>query len=289
MTIRSILQPHLRSPLFLPLAGKWGGEEGSEWPDETNTGPSGALLAVPGDVSSGTGWSHEGTYVQVNGNGALLENLDIDVSVVVQADNVTIRNCRITIGAADLAGVYCTDGASNVTCEDLEVVGPGGTDGIGKTGITLSADGLGSGFLVQRCDISGVENGISISAGGAEIYDNYIHDLIPYDIGGDPHIDGIQMFTDATNPCTIQGNNIIANLDGNSCITGADENTIINSNRLIGGGYTVYFRYDTTCQLTNNRFGAHTFDHWVDAGGGTGTPTVTGNVDDDTDEPITFP
>ena len=68
----------------------------------TNTGvPAGTTLkTVPGQVSSGPGWSYSaaGNDVAVTGNGAVLSGLYIPYLVHIQATNVTIKNVQVVVG-----------------------------------------------------------------------------------------------------------------------------------------------------------------------------------------------
>lgn len=263
----------------------------SQWPDENSTGSSGSLTAVPGTATSGTGWSWDGdnNVVVTTSSSVTIENLDITSGgIVVLHSNVTLRNCEITLHSTSISGVFIEQDVSNTTVEDCTIIGPGGTGGIGKTG-TNCGYGTNAGATIQRCNISGVENGISVSGENHEILDNYIHDLIPYDIGGDPHIDGIQCFTDDTDNCLIQGNNIISHDEANSALTSGDGNMVINNNRFIGGGYTIYLRLDGTNTFTNNRIDGGAINYYTDSGGGTGTITWSGNVDDSSGATIPAP
>jgi hypothetical protein len=84
------------------------------YPDATNTGvPAGTSLTPSGSRTVST-------------NGAVLNGLDITGTVTVAADNVTIKNSRITAtrGGSGTYAVILNNGADNFTIEHTEVLGP---------------------------------------------------------------------------------------------------------------------------------------------------------------------
>ena len=72
------------------------------YPGATSTGvPSGTTLkSVPGQVSSGPGWSYNaaGKYVIVTVKGTVLSGLYIPYNLVIDAPNVTVKNVQIVTG-----------------------------------------------------------------------------------------------------------------------------------------------------------------------------------------------
>src|ERR1700691_2571120 len=98
------------------------------YPDATNTGvPSGTTLkTVPGQVSSGPGWSYNtGGWVNVTGNGASLTGLKIPYNVNITGNNVTLNDDQITTGGPNSFGVSLRHTAG-VTVENTTITG---TDG----------------------------------------------------------------------------------------------------------------------------------------------------------------
>ena len=82
------------------------------YPDATNTGPSGSL------TPSGS--------INVTTNGRVLENLDITGNVRINADNVTIKNSRITgTEVGETAFIVQINGGDNVKILDTEIRGKG--------------------------------------------------------------------------------------------------------------------------------------------------------------------
>lgn len=271
--------------VFSPVAEGGGGD----WPDETTTGTTGSLIAIPGTETSGTGWSWDGVdlFLNVNGDGATLTGYDVAGPVVIQGDNVTFTNCRVT--STEAMGIQVLN-ASGVTIEDCEIVGSGDVESLGQNGIWIDTS---PNTTVRRCNIHGSENGIMLAGLSALIEDNYIHDLISEDLeGADPHTDGIQIFGgNIADGSIIQGNNVIVPTTWatSAIIIGSIANLQVDNNRF-RGGFAVFRAYlDDTCSYTNNRIGDLSPEPGallVTDNGGTGNPTWTGNVNDDTDEPI---
>ena len=73
---------------------------------------------MPGDVTSGPGWSWRNGAVFAT-SGALLDGLDIAGMVDVNGTNVTVRNSRIT--TRSFANLLVREGSANVTVTDTEI------------------------------------------------------------------------------------------------------------------------------------------------------------------------
>ena len=117
--------------------------------------------------------------------GAVIENIIIDGTLTIAADNVTIRNCIIR--NFDNWGIL-SDNADNTRVEYCDIDGTGSTrtSGLGIGGGTNSA--------IIGCDIHGMVIGIQLF-GRAEVKDNYIHDLADTSSNPDArHFDGITLF-----------------------------------------------------------------------------------------------
>jgi hypothetical protein len=227
----------------------------SEWPYAATTGVSGAVsLTNSGNVTSSS-------------NGQIIEGLNVNGSIFINHSSVSVRNCR----AEQIFINYDSrvPGPTNITIEYCHVVG-----GSWNSGIVIHADSV----TIRRCDVSGVENGIWLDASGCLIADNYLHNLTG---SPDAHIDGLQIPAEASRVSNnmIRHNNFDLNTTNtNSCITMKDATNIdIDSNRLNGGTYSIYFEGNTTgCDVTNNLFAAHQFGFY----GGTAAKqqTYRGNI-----------
>jgi hypothetical protein len=153
------------------------------YPTSLTTGvPEGVTLTSSGDVV-------------VTKAGAVVEGLDIRGTVIIQADNVTIKNCNIKF-SGDF-GVYVDAGGASVINCDIDGQG---TAKPGSMGIA------GSGTFINN-DIRGVENGIAVWWGGTTVRGNYIHDL--KGPGSDPHYDGIQIMGGNIDGVLVEGNTIL--------------------------------------------------------------------------------
>lgn len=189
-----------------------------EWPDATNTGvPADVTLRPSGDVV-------------ISRRGAVISGLDIRGAVDINASHVTLKNSRIRAARFDV--VRIKPGLQGVVIQDCEIDGIG-TGNAGSNGIR----GAGT-FL--RNNIYHVENGITLS-GSATIEGNYIHDLLA---SGDPHYDGIQIDGGVSN-VTIRRNTVVNTHAQTSAVMidnyfGPISNIVVDDNRLIGGGYSVY-------------------------------------------------
>ena len=118
--------------------------------------------------------------------GAVIENVIIDGTLTIAADNVTIKNCIIQ--NFDNWGIL-SDDAINTRVEYCDI------DGSGSTKTTGLGIGGGTNSAIIGCDIRGMVIGIN-SFGAMEIKDNYIHDLAETSSNPDDrHFDGIRAMT----------------------------------------------------------------------------------------------
>lgn len=202
---------------------------GSTWPNASNTGvPSGTTLTtVTGDLNLTT-------------DGEIFENKLVNGTISVNADNVTIRNCKIVVDGAYGVGSF----GANLLVHDCEI---DGGNVVGQTGISAEN------YTLQRCNIHGCDNSTWAQL-NVLIEDNFIHHEVPYDPVLDPHTDGVQMPNDSTD-VTVNHNTIFGDFRypdianggpaddgfGNSAITtGSNMSDItITNNMLGGGGYTL--------------------------------------------------
>ena len=215
--------------------------------------PGTKLRAVPGDVTSGPGWSWSSRYTTVFAtDGADLNGLDIAGMVDVEGSDITIRNTRIT--EHSFANVLVRSGSSKVTVRDTEVVGSG--TGCGA-GIQVQ-DGIA--ITVQRVNVHRCSTGIQQDRGS--ITDSYIWDLIVVPDGS--HVNGITSNAGSGGSgLTIRHNTIFNPLDQTDAVSlfqdfGVQQDVTIDNNLLAGGGYTIYGGEGSegatrNIRITNNR------------------------------------
>jgi hypothetical protein len=242
-----------------------GGEgfDGKTFPDASNTGvPAGVTLSPSaGDIS-------------LNTAGAVIDGAELTGSVTISADNVTIRNSKITSKA--YTAVKIADGVSGAIVEDCEIRGNGAeTEGIRGHG------------AFKRNNIYATTVGIVVSADSL-VQDNYIHDLAGL---SSSTYNGITADGGYSN-LVIRHNTVINDKKMNAAVMldtyyGPITGALVEDNRLSGGGYTIYVvgsNYPLSGAIVrNNRLVKGVWDY-KDVQGN--TPVWTGNVDDITGAPI---
>lgn len=224
------------------------------WPDATNTGTTGPLTVVQGDVTLST-------------PGMVYEGKDVRGCIYVTAPNVTIRNVKV---ACAQFWVIRYDGqfAGRLLIEDTTVVCTGAR---GNSGGRSIGD---RGYTARRVDTSGCADGWHADQ-DVTIEDSWCHDLPSELTGGVDnglHVDCIQGVQ--TSNVTIRHNTLIApfystSAIGGCCMPGVSvrSNWQVVDNLLDGGGYTIYCLRDGTeigSAVTGNRFGP---GGWIGASG----------------------
>jgi parallel beta-helix repeat protein len=191
--------------------------------------------------------------------GTVIEGVDIRGSVIIDAKNVTLRNCKVT--AQSYAVVLINPGITGAVVQNCEI----SNQGSGGTGI--AGQGLFVGNNIHDCT-----DGIDVRGSNTTIEGNYIHDM---NGPSDSHYDGIQADGGFSN-LKILRNTVINQKDQTSAIMlsnywGPVRNVMIDGNLLIGGGYTVYINEIGRGQakggplvnvtFTNNRLGPGVWGH----------------------------
>jgi hypothetical protein len=183
------------------------------FPDASTTG-----------VRAGVTLSAQEDGFTVTTNNAVISGRDIAGTLRIEANNVTVRDCRI----AEIS-FYC-------------VIIPAEYSGavIEYCDITTALNGIAGSGTFRYNDISHVENGINVW-GPSLIEHNYIHDLDR--ASDDPHYDGIEL--DGGGAATIRHNTVINSNTQTAALMlnnelGSVSGTIVDNNYLAGGGYTIY-------------------------------------------------
>jgi hypothetical protein len=230
------------APAAAPVPGGCAAAPGAcGFPAAADTGvPAGTtLLAVPGQVSSGQGWSYSAAdrEVEVTGGKAVLSGLLIPFTVNITASHVTLKDVAIVSAASFGVSLRHTAG---VTIEDSTISGLNATTGrVGSAIDDIYGDSTGT--VIADNNISAFKTAVQISAG--LITGNDIHD--PGFLTGD-HTNGI--FVNGTNqPLMIYYNTILINLGQTDAVNldsaaiGAPvANKSIEYNLVAGGSYTLY-------------------------------------------------
>lgn len=242
-------------------AGSDARETTSGWPDATNSGVRDqAALERSGSVT-------------VTTDGAVIENLDINGRIIVKADNVTIRNVRVTGNASHLIRNHGRD----LLVEDTTLIGQRPC----AAGIAFTN------YTARRVDISGCADGLKANS-DVVIEDSYIHELRKW---SGTHNDGIQG-TGGSN-IVIRNNRIEGPLRASVSAIKFDslnrhlDNVTIEENLIAGGGFSIYLEAGegmdppTNARIINNVFveGSMTWN-WIRVDHDR-SQLVSGNVWDD--------
>lgn len=233
-------------------------------PGPDNTGvPAGVVLTPSGSIT-------------VEEDGAVVEGLDIEGSITVLADDVTIRNVRIRSG--DYYPIrYFDNDNTGLVVEDSEIEG--------TSGDVTSAIAFRN-YTARRLNIHGSADGLKADA-NVLIEDCWIHDLSN---GDGEHNDAVQ--STGGKGVTIRHSDL-SGASNAAVQTGdegaATEDLTIECSWLSGGGWTLNIRgsgasVPVNTRIIDNRFGRdHGYGPWTldDP-----NPTISGNVYDDNDEPI---
>lgn len=231
------------------------------YPDETNTGvPAGVALT-----------NYSGT-MHITTNGAVVQNYNIAGAIVVDASNVTIRNCRITSGDYYPVRWY-DDEHTGLLVEDSEIIG---------TSDSVTAGLSFANYTARRVFVTGCADGFKANA-NVLIEDCYVTGLWTT---ADSHNDGVQ--TTGGSSVTLRHNTFkLGNQPGISAVVqvgnewGANSDWLIENNLIDGGGWSINASNNPAMnpnfRIINNRFTRR-------AGygpGGVGGNVWSGNIYDD--------
>ena len=266
------------------------------YPGAATTGvPAGTTLKqVPAQVTSGPGWTWNATTktAVVTADGTVVSGLSVSGTLQINADNVTVKNVKVTTGGN--FGISLTHTAG-VTIANSTISGQNATTGRVSYAID-DVYGDSTGTTIKANNISDFRTAVQVSTGLAD--GNYIHD--PGFAPGD-HTNGFYV-GGGTQPLTIQNNTIFDSLDQTDAINldaatpgpaAPVANKTIRNNLLAGGSYTIYAGAASGSPtsgivITGNRFGQNYYPQSGQYGPvayfnptGTGN-TWTGNIWDTT-------
>ncbi|MFW6154715.1 MAG: PKD domain-containing protein [Planctomycetota bacterium] len=230
------------------------------FPTASTTGLAGVGLTV-NDLTPTSGRT-------ITTDGTVIDMEDISGTINIQANNVTIKRCRIHNYAWYAVRVY--SGYTGTVIEDCLLPGSQG-----------SANVTGSYTTVRRCDVAGDHDGLKIGS-GCLFEDNYIHDQYK---DAESHNDGMQC--SGGSHWTLRGNTIQGpyQQSTSAIIIKSDLGTIddglIENNFLSGGSYTFYHRTGSEGTPTNIRLLYNTFEkdsYLYGHASINGTPYFEGNI-----------
>lgn len=271
------------------------------YPDAGNSGiPSGTTLKqVPGDITSGKGWHYDSRgWIAVNGDGAVLDGISTTKSIEVTADNVTIKNSKITV-TGNTWGIGARH-TTNLVVKNNDISSPHNS-GSGRLEVGVKdVYGDARGTQVIGNDIWNTSTGVQIDSG--LIQDNYIHDLGLRD--GD-HVNGTTSNGGSSQPLTIRHNTVFNPHGQTDAISlfqdfGPQRDVTIENNLVAGGGYTIYAGANagkestaTNISVIDNRVARIYFRNGGSYGPATafspgGGNVWSGNIWDDTGDPVRY-
>lgn len=225
------------------------------WPDAGTTGPRIALSAPEAGIT-------------ITVNNTVVIGRSFTDQLEIQADNVTISDCKMSHG--DSYGVLVTSG-SGAVIKYCEISGPG--NGIG-----------GAGAFIHHNDISQAQNAV-VMWEPSTIEHNYLHNFFFTD---DPHYDGVELNGGFSN-VIVRHNSVLLDQDQTSAVMinnneGAMTNVLVEHNLITGGAYTIFTDYRFTAtpvdniRFINNRLGSGEFGY-VTFWEGVTNGVFTGNRD----------
>jgi hypothetical protein len=262
-------QPTITSTSAVPVSSASG------FPDATTAGvPPGVRLTARS--STACNWV-------VTGDNTVIDGVDLAGCVDIEADNVTIRNSRITSNT--WWGIKY--GVSNPHVSGLRVLhstvastpGQGPDSGGYDFGISQQTSGT---LEVGWADISGYKDGVDVSTGS--VHDSYIHDLSEF---AGAHTQAVYVYPGAGLSLT---HNTLINQTAQAMATAAiyiapdagHQHDVTVSGSLLAGGAFVFYGGDATAtniKATGNSFSTRI---WPKAGyygwASYWTPANAGNV-----------
>ena len=275
-------------PLGFPICEIPACPGGRPGPDNTGPIPGIPLSPPPAsmNIPPGSGWG-----MRITEDGATYENLEVTGDILIQADNVTIRNFRINAGGA-IYGVKAVFGHQNLLLEDGEITNffsagiVGGNlvarrlniNESGNDGVKLGSNSRLEASWVHRLGTHTFPNGNpahadanqSIDKDNVEMVCNYMDNPVPTGaMIDDPDTAFDESTLNVDNPAALgepyRSNNMglfqVESLDEDD----GSENLTVDSNWLNGGNYTTSFMDSitggagppTNVRFTNNCIGNH--------------------------------
>jgi len=202
------------------------------YPDATNTGvPSGTTLTNSGSIT-------------VNTNGAIVENRNISGQIIIRANNVTIRNVRLT--SSDYYPIDYNNNNTGLVVQDTEIIG---------TSDNVTACMSFGNYTVLRVRCTGGADGFKADS-NVVIEDSHISNLRE---SAGTHNDAVQ--TTGGSNVTLRHNTIDLRGDAAEVIQLGTEwannsNWLVENNLIAGGGWVFNSGSDTIpgMIIRNNRF-----------------------------------
>lgn len=181
-------------------------------------------------------------------DGTVLSNLDIAGTVSIEANNVVLRNVRVTTGSWYAVVVR----GKNALVEDSTLVGS-------FDGSASIATENGGQYVARRINAYGAPVGVWLS-NNSKLYDSYVHDL-----AAAPGAHNDSVLADGFTGWEVAHNTILNKLTQTACIwvsmPGHPSQGVMRDNFIAGGGYPVYGGPGTGSgvKVVNNKFSTRYF------------------------------
>lgn len=212
--------------------------------------------------------------------GAVYTNLDIRGCVTIQANNVTIRNSRITGNCDPVVAIRPYDREVTGTLIDhVDII----SNSLGANAVAFRGYIMRFTHILTKGDCGRVDGNTTITDSYCQIVDG-----LPWRSTSDPHYDGWQSEPNPSN-ITLRHNTSRNPYGQTSAVAlwTSGQNIVIDNNFLIGGGWTLYCAaYNNHAEgfrVTNNRFLP---GHWGPASQCETAAVWSGNFDDRTGRTI---
>jgi hypothetical protein len=215
------------------------------------------LKAVPGQVTSGTGWEWDSglNYLKIYGNNAVLDGLDVNGCVYIDntvVHTATVKRSRVTASCPYMFRYENFEASTAMTIQDTELIG-------------APLQMKGNGFHWLRVNSHGFSGKAAMSGSDSIVEDSWIHDQVcnPPD-----HQSGLGTNGGASN-IIIRHNNV--DLTPSECTSGgisnyddfgAFHNLLIEKNLINSAGYCLKAGFEDNNaagnsgeQVLNNVFG----------------------------------
>ena len=224
--------------------------------------PSAANTGVPGGVALAS----VGGFATTR-DGQVIDALDVNGSIRVLHNNVTIRRVRVRNPGGE--AIWQDPSMGGLVIEDSEL------DGTGNPGAESAV--AFANYTIRRCNIHHYGEGLAAN-GNNVIEDNYMHDFTNF-IAQGAHQDGIQ--AEWGDNILIRHNAIMQNVEGaNSAIwvSGQSHSNVVIDNNLVAGA-SFAIGLGNQAAATNNRISTVYYPNGGYFGPFTYTsPTMSGNV-----------
>lgn len=181
--------------------------------------------------------------------GTVLDGLEINGPLVIDADGVLVRNVRV-LSAGARYPIRVMEGRRGVRIEDTEIVG---ADVACEVGL------YGEGFTATRVEISGCQDGVRMGS-STTIEDSWVHDLRATDGSHNDAVQslggiGIAVRRNRLEGTTTSGAPASASIQLDGRVNGQLADVVVTDNFISGGAYALrIYNASGRVEVTGNVF-----------------------------------